>query len=53
MVIVDPKGDIDLFSKLDPGIRGGGRLEEMMMLTPIYPDCSIKLDPLAHYYMQE
>lgn len=53
VVIVDPKGDIDLFSKLVQVSAEVGRLDDMMMLTPIYPDCSIKLDPLAHYYMQD
>ena len=24
-----------------------------MLLTPIYPDHSVKLDPLSHYYMED
>ena len=53
VVVVDPKGDIDLFSKLIQVSAEVGRLDEVMMLTPIYPDCSIKLDPLAHYYLED
>ena len=53
VVVVDPKGDIDLFSKLIQVSAEVGRLDEVMMLTPIYPDYSIKLDPLAHYYLED
>ena len=47
------KGDIDLFSKVIQASAESGRLEEVMLLTPIYPDHSVKLDPLSHYYMED
>ena len=53
VVIIDPKGDIDLFSTVIQVAAESGRLEEVMLLTPIYPDHSIKLDPLSHYYMED
>lgn len=53
VVVIDPKGDIDLFSKIVQVACESGRLEEIMLLTPIYPDHSIMLDPLAYYYMED
>ena len=53
VVVIDPKGDIDLFSKIVQVAAESGRLEEVMMLTPIFPDHSICVDPLAYYYMEE
>jgi type IV secretory pathway TraG/TraD family ATPase VirD4 len=53
VVIIDPKGDIDLFAAVIQAAAESGRLEEVMLLTPIYPDHSIKLDPLSHYYMED
>ena len=53
VVIIDPKGDKDLLSHTMQVAAEAGRLHDVMMLTPIYPDHSIKIDPLSHYYMQE
>jgi len=53
VAIIDPKGDIDLFSKVIQASAESGRLEEVMLLTPIYPEHSVKLDPLSHYYMED
>ena len=53
VAIIDPKGDIDLFSKVIQASAESGRLEEVMLLTPIYPDHSVKLDPLSHFYMED
>lgn len=53
VVVIDPKGDLQLFSKIVQTAAESGRLEELMLLTPIYPDYSIMLDPLAYYYMEE
>lgn len=52
-VIIDPKGDVDLFSRMIQYAAESGRLDDVMLLTPIYPDHSIKIDPLSHYYMQD
>ena len=53
VVIIDPKGDKSLFQHTIQAAAESGRLADFMLLTPIYPDCSIKLDPLSHYYMEE
>lgn len=53
VVAIDPKGDIELFSKIVQVAAETRRLQEIMLLTPIYPDYSIMLDPLAYYYMEE
>lgn len=52
-VVFDPKGDQELFSKFVQVAAESGRLDEVMLLTPIFPDYSIYLDPLANYYMEE
>jgi type IV secretory pathway TraG/TraD family ATPase VirD4 len=53
VVVIDPKGDIELFSKVVQVAAESGRLEELLLLTPIYPSASIMLDPLAYYYMED
>jgi len=52
-VVVDPKGDIGLFSKFVQVAAESGRLDEVMFLTPIFPELSLKLDPLANFYMED
>ncbi|CAE6734417.1 type IV secretory system conjugative DNA transfer family protein [Nitrospira defluvii] len=53
VVVVDPKGDIELFSKVVQTAAECGRLKELMLLTPIFPDESVYLDPLSSYYMED
>jgi len=53
VIVIDPKGDLELFSKIVQATIETGRKEELMLLTPVYPDYSIRLDPLAYYYMPE
>ncbi len=53
VVLIDPKGDVDLFSKIVQVAAEAGRLEDLMYLTPIYPQYSIMLNPLSHYYMED
>jgi len=53
IVIIDPKGDIDLFSKVFQVATNCGRKKDIMFLTNIYPEYSIKINPLAHYYMED
>lgn len=53
VVVIDPKGDIELFSRVVQASAETGRLEEIMFLSPIYTDYSIMLDPLAYYYMED
>jgi len=51
VVIIDPKGDIDLFSKVYQVALNSKRKDDLMLLTNIYPEFSIKINPLQHYYM--
>jgi hypothetical protein len=53
VIAIDPKGDVDLLSKIIQTAAEAGRLHEIMLITPIYPDLSLKMDPLAYYYMQD
>ncbi len=53
VIIVDPKGDTELLSSSIAASVEAGRLEEFMFISPIYPDYSIKIDPLAYYYIMD
>lgn len=53
VVAMDPKGDIDLFSKITEVAEKTGRLQDLMLITPIFPQYSAILDPLSSYYMPE
>ncbi|MHB8788505.1 MAG: type IV secretory system conjugative DNA transfer family protein [Desulfobulbaceae bacterium] len=53
VVCVDPKGDLELFSKITQLAAETKRLEDLMLITPIFPEHSAILDPLASYYMPE
>ena len=37
VVAIDPKGDIDLFSKITQVAEKTGRLQDLMLITPIFP----------------
>ncbi|MBU0944193.1 MAG: TraM recognition domain-containing protein [Proteobacteria bacterium] len=53
VVAIDPKGDIGLFSKITELADKTGRLQDLMLITPIFPEYSAILDPLSSYYMPE
>jgi DNA helicase HerA-like ATPase len=53
VVAMDPKGDIDLFSKITEVAEKTDRLQDLMLITPIFPQYSAILDPLSSYYMPE
>ena len=53
VVIIDPKGDNELFSKVVQLAMETERQEELMLVTPIFPEFSARIDPLAYYYMPE
>jgi len=53
VVVIDPKGDIDLFSKIVQVAFEERRDHELILVTPIYPHLSAVIDPLAYYYMPE
>ena len=53
VVYFDPKGDQDIFTKIFEIARRTGRLEDLMLVTPVYPEYSAVIDPLAYYYMPD
>lgn len=53
VVVIDPKGDIDLFNKVVQVALETGRVEDLILINPIFPKASAVLDPLAYYYMVE
>lgn len=53
VVIIDPKVDNALFSKVYQAAEEANRLEDLMLLSPIFPEHSIKINPLANFYMPE
>lgn len=53
VVIIDPKVDWALFSKIYQSCLQSGREEDLMLLSPIFPQYSIKINPLSHFYMPE
>ena len=52
-VIIDPKGDVELFSKITQVALEAGRKDDLMLISPIFPQYSIKINPLEYYYMPE
>ena len=53
VALFDPKGDIDLFSKIVQVAYEENRQNDLCLVTPIFPRCSARMDPLAYYYMPE
>ncbi len=53
VVAIDPKGDIGLFSKITQLAIETGRHQDLMLITPVFPEYSAILDPLSSYYMPE
>ncbi len=53
VIIFDPKSDQGLFSSVYSTARRCGRLDELQLITPIYPQFSSSIDPMAFYYDPE
>ena len=53
VVAIDPKGDNELFSKIVQVAFDTGRHEDLMLITPVFPQYSAVFNPLSHYYMIE
>ncbi|WP_429886435.1 TraM recognition domain-containing protein [Geoalkalibacter halelectricus] len=53
VVVFDPKGDPELLNAITYWADQTGRIEDLMLVTPIFPDYSAVIDPLASYYMIE
>ena len=50
---IDPKGDNEIFSKIVRTARETEREDELLFFSPVFPEYSIKIDPLSHYFMPE
>lgn len=53
IVYIDPKGDQEIFTKVFESARRHGRTEEIQLITPIYPEHSAVIDPMAFYFMPD
>jgi type IV secretory pathway TraG/TraD family ATPase VirD4 len=53
VVVVDPKGDLELFSKIVQIAFDTGREKELCLINPIYPEFSATINPLSYYYSPE
>jgi type IV secretory pathway TraG/TraD family ATPase VirD4 len=53
VVVIDPKVDFELFSKIYQTALRIGREDDLMLLSPIFPEYSIHINPLSHWYMPE
>ncbi|RMG70894.1 MAG: conjugal transfer protein TraG, partial [Nitrospirae bacterium] len=53
VVVLDPKGDNDLFSKIVQVAFQTKRIEDLILITPVYPQYSAIVDPLAYYFLPE
>ena len=53
IALFDPKGDIELFSRIVQVAFEENRENELCLVTPIFPEYSAAIDPLAYYFMPE
>jgi len=53
VAVIDPKGDAAMFNKIVEVADQENRLDDLMLITPIFPELSAIVDPLASYYMPE
>ena len=53
VVVIDPKGDHELLCRIVQTCMEYGRIEDLMMLTPIFPNCSMRMNPLSTFYMED
>ncbi|MCK8604383.1 type IV secretory system conjugative DNA transfer family protein [Desulfoferrobacter suflitae] len=53
LCMIDPKGDQELLAKIIKTARQTNRMDELIFISPVYPDISTKLNPFAHYYRPE
>ena len=53
VVYFDPKGDQQIFTKIVEVARNAKRLDDLMLVTPIFPEYSAVVDPMAYYFMPD
>jgi type IV secretory pathway TraG/TraD family ATPase VirD4 len=51
VVFIDPKGDTEAISCVVHAATLAGRLDEILYISPINADYSLKIDPLSYYYL--
>jgi len=52
-VIMEPKGDHELFAKIVQIAQECGREEDLILVTPVFPGFSAIINPLSSHYMKE
>lgn len=53
VVIIDPKVDGELLSSVYKTCVETDRLQDFMLLTTLYPEYSVKLNPLANFFLED
>jgi type IV secretory pathway TraG/TraD family ATPase VirD4 len=53
VVIIDPKNDGELLDKVVQVALEEGRIRDLIFISPLYPEFSATVNPLAYYYMPE
>lgn len=53
VVYFDPKGDQQIFTKIYEVAREEKRLNDLMLVTPIFPEYSAVVDPMVFNFMPD
>lgn len=53
VILIDPKIDQPLANKIVQVATSVGRKDDLMFINPIFPEDSISLNPLSHWFVQE
>ncbi len=53
VVYIDPKSDIDMLNTIIATAIKYGRINDLLFLSPIFPEFSIEINPTSHYYIYE
>lgn len=51
--IFDPKGDYELLSGVLSAVVQAGRLDDFLFTSVVHPELSLKINPLAYYYIPD
>ncbi len=51
--VFDPKGDDEMLSYIISAAVQAGRLEELIFISPVHPELSLKINPLTYYYIAD
>ncbi|ADU66167.1 DNA transfer in the process of conjugation and F pilus assembly protein [Desulfurispirillum indicum S5] len=50
---IDPKGDMEILAKIIQVARETGRMDDLIIIDPFFPDISARLNPLKHWSIIE